>query len=154
MPNRKNLLLLDSGVTVKWHIVTEEYASEAQELLLDGHDGVIGFSCSDQLPVEITSAFLKAVRRGRISREVARRAITEVLAVRFTVFRTTQRILLRAFELAEAWNQRVYDCVPVAMAERDRTEFWTADERLYNALHTHFPLVRWIAHYQRRRPPP
>jgi predicted nucleic acid-binding protein len=151
MPNRKNLLLLDSGVTVKWHIHTEEYASEAEELLLDGYAGAIGFACSDQLPVEITSAFLKAMRRGRISREDARRAIGEVLAVRFTVFRTTERILLRAFGLADTWNQKVYDCVPVAMAERYRLEFWTADERLYNALHAQFPFVRWIAHYQRRR---
>jgi predicted nucleic acid-binding protein len=67
------------------------------------------------------------------------------------VFRTTERILLRALELAEDWNQKVYDCVAVAMAERYRTEFWTADERLYNTLHAEFPFVRWIAHYQRKR---
>jgi predicted nucleic acid-binding protein len=151
MPNRKNRLLLDSGVTVKWHIPTEEYASEARELMLDGFDGVISFACSDQLPVEITSAFLKAMRRGRISRENARRAIPEILAVRFTMFRATERILLRALELAQTWNQKLYDCVPVAMAERYHIEFWTADERLYNALHTQFQFVRWIAHYQRRR---
>jgi predicted nucleic acid-binding protein len=122
--------------------------------MLDGYDGAIAFACSDQLPIEITSAFLKAMRRGRIGREDAMRAIPEILAVRFTVFRATERILLRALELAEAWNQKLYDCVPVAMAERYRTEFWTAYERLYNALHAQFPFVRWIADYERKRPSP
>src|SRR5262249_37075407 len=120
MPNRKNHLLLNSGVTVKWHVPTEEYAPQARELMLDGFDGGISFASSDQLPIEITSAFLKAVRRGRISREDAKEAISEILALRFTVFRATEWILLRALEIAATWNQRLYDCVPVAMAERYR----------------------------------
>ncbi len=154
MRKPKNRLLLDSGVTVMWHIATEQSSLQAREVLLDGQSATVTFACSDQLPIEITSAFLKAMRRGRISRERARQAISEILAIPFTVFRATERILLRAFEIAEVGNQRLYDCVPVAMAERHSAEFWTADERLYNALHGTFPFVRWIAHYQQKRPSP
>jgi predicted nucleic acid-binding protein len=47
-------------------------------------------------------------------------------------------------------QQRAYDCLYVALAERDGIELWTGDERLYNALHAQHPFVRWIADYQRR----
>jgi predicted nucleic acid-binding protein len=36
----------------------------------------------------------------------------------------------------------------VALAERDGSELWTGDERLYNALRVQHPCVRWIADYQ------
>jgi predicted nucleic acid-binding protein len=152
MPSRKNRLLLDSGVTVMWHLESEPYESQARELFLDGQSAAVAFACSGQMPIEIASAFLKALRRNRIVPEAARQAIAEILALPFTFFRATESIVLRALEIAEEHNQKLYDCVPVAMAERHRNEFWTGDERLYNALHAQFPFVRWIAHYQRKRP--
>jgi predicted nucleic acid-binding protein len=151
MPSRKNRLLIDSGVTLIWHLESEAHTDQAHELFLDGQCAAVAFACSDPLAVEIASAFLKARRRNRISGEAARQAVAEILALPFSFFRATERIVLRAFEIAEERNQKLYDCVPVAMAEGHRTEFWTADERLYNALHAQFPFVRWIAHYQRRR---
>jgi predicted nucleic acid-binding protein len=151
MPRHKNRLLIDSGVAVAWDLRGELHEPQAREVLLDWQSGTIHFCCSDQLPLEITSALLKALRRGRTTPEEARQAIVEILAVRFTVFRATKPLLLRPFEIAEQNNQKLYNCVPVAMAERHRTEFWTADERLYNALHGAFPFVYWLAHYLRSR---
>jgi hypothetical protein len=31
-------------------------------------------------------------------------------------------------------------------------EFWTGDQRLFNALHTPLPFIRRVGHYQRKRP--
>jgi hypothetical protein len=45
-------------------------------------------------------------------------------------------------------NQRIYDCFYVALAEREGVNFWTGDERLYNALATHLPFIRFIADYK------
>lgn len=152
MPRPKNRLPIDSSVAVAWHLRGEPHEPQAREVLLDWQSGAVHLCCSDQLPLEVTSALLKALRRSRTTLEVARQALVEILAVRYTFYRATERILLRALEIAEEYNQKLYDCVPVAMAERYRLEFWTADERLYNALHAQFPFVRWIAQYQRRRP--
>jgi predicted nucleic acid-binding protein len=44
-------------------------------------------------------------------------------------------------------------CSNVAIAERKRIEFWAGDQRLFNALHGAFPLVRWIGDYRPLRPP-
>src|SRR5438270_556268 len=60
----------------------------------------------------------------------------------------------KLLEKRRAAFQRILDHQipgPIGMAERHRTEFCTADVRLYNALHAQLPFVRWIAHYQRRR---
>jgi hypothetical protein len=46
----------------------------------------------------------------------------------------------------------VFD-ICVALAEK-KVAFWTGDEKLYDALHSPFPFVRWIADYQRKRPWP
>lgn len=151
MPTRKSRLLIDSSVAVMWHIKAEPHEKQARELLLDWQNGVVEFCCSDQLRVEFASALLKAVRRGRTTREAAHESIREIFAIPFKVFRATERILTRAFAIAELNNQKIYDCVYVALAEKHRTEFWTGDERLYNALHAQCPFVRWIAHYQRKR---
>jgi predicted nucleic acid-binding protein len=51
----------------------------------------------------------------------------------------------RAFELARRYdNWPVYDMVHVALAERLRTEFYTADDRLRARL-AHLPRVRGLA---------
>ncbi len=54
-------------------------------------------------------------------------------------------LLLATYELAEAFNRpRAYDAQYLALAERLDCSFWTADERLFNAVRGAFPRVRWV----------
>src|SRR5262249_45484585 len=99
--------------------------------------------------------YLGATRKHppRLAAAEARDTLDDLAASPYMVFKTTGRkILARAFNIAEQFSQQAHDCLYVALAERKRIEFWTCDARLYNALHTAFPFVRWIAHYQRKRP--
>jgi predicted nucleic acid-binding protein len=124
-------------------------------LFLDWQHKVISVSAPDQLFVEMMSAFLRATRgpAPRLTADEARTAIQQVHALPFSVYRATgKRTIARAFEIAHRYNQRGYDCVYVALAERKGIDFWTGDERLYNALHAAHPFVRRIADYQRQRP--
>ncbi len=73
------------------------------------------------------------------------------MAFPFTLYKTTPKLVSRAFEIAVPSHQHAYDCIYVAVAEAKKLEFWTGDERLYNALHSTFPFIRRIAHYQRKR---
>ena len=97
------------------------------------------------------SAFLRAHRRGRVSKEEAKEAIQALLRLSFVLF-DVALIATRAFEIAQQYNQRSYDCFYVALAEREGVELWTGDQRLYNALHSHIGFVCWIAEYQQTRP--
>jgi predicted nucleic acid-binding protein len=150
-------LLADCSTVAKWKLTAEDYAADAAEMLSDWEAGAIQVCVPDQLFPELASALLGSYRRHspRLTQAEAREALDDLLPSPFTIYRTRGRkLLLRAFDIATQFNLRVYDCIYVALAERKRIEFWTADERLHNALHLHFPFVRWIAQYQRKRPSP
>ena len=100
-------------------------------------------------PSEVISAFLRASRRGRLTTDEAREAIRDLLALPCVLCDVTA-LADRAFTIAHQHQQRAYDCLYVALAERDGSTLWTGDERLYNALHTQHPFMRWIADYQPR----
>jgi predicted nucleic acid-binding protein len=144
-------LLIDASVAVTWHIPGEPHAVQARELLLDWQSGAIEIGTIDQMPAEVANALLNAGRRNRLERAVALVAVQNLLVLRMPRFRVTNTIVLRAWEIAATYNQRIYDCVYVAVAERKRLEFWTGDRRLFNALGSAFPFVRWLANYQRKR---
>jgi predicted nucleic acid-binding protein len=147
-------LLVDCSVVVKWKLLSEPHFDEARELFLDWMHGAVRVCASDQMLVELSSALLRAVRQlpPRLSADTAKLTLQEVLELPFTVYRTRGKTLLgRAFDIAHQHNQRSYDCVYVALAERKRIDFWTGDDRLYNAFHASLPFVRRIADYSRRR---
>ena len=57
-------------------------------------------------------------------------------------------LLDRAFDLATQYNRpTAYDAQYLAVAERYNCEFWTADEKLYNAIHQQNAHIRWVANY-------
>jgi len=147
-------ILADCSIIAKWKLTTEDFATEAAEILDDWEQGAVQICVPDQLFAELVSALLSSSRKHppRLTQAEAKDALSDLLNSPFTIFQTRGRkLLLRAFDIAVQFNLRVYDCIYVALAERKRIELWTADERLYNALHATFPFVRWIAHYQRRR---
>jgi predicted nucleic acid-binding protein len=135
---------------VKWKIPTEDHAASAEALLGDWEHQAVEVFVPNHFQSEVISAFLRAYRRDRITADEAREAIRDLLALPF-VLCDVATLADRAFAIAQQHQQRAYDCLYVALADRDGVELWTGDERLYNALHTQYALVRWIADYQRRR---
>lgn len=149
------LLMVDCSVAVKWKFLSEPHAPEAREMFLDWQAGACTVCAPDQIFVELTSAFLGASRgkSPRLTVNEAKEAIEHIASLPFVIFRTrSKKSLQRALEIAHQFNQRAYDCIYVALAERKKVEFWTGDQRLYNALHQHFRFLRWIGDYQRKRP--
>ena len=57
-------------------------------------------------------------------------------------------LLKRAYELATQYNRpTAYDSQYLAVAERLNCEFWTADERLANAVGNDLSWVRWVGNF-------
>jgi len=135
---------------VKWVLADEEYCAQAWEMALDWAAGAVQLAAPDLLPSELGSAFLRAARTGRVTDDEAHANITDLLRVPVTSV-TSAETVHRAYEIARAHNQRIYDCFYVALAERQRAELWTGDQRLFNALGGHFPFVRFIRDYTARR---
>jgi predicted nucleic acid-binding protein len=89
---------------------------------------------------------LGAWRRGRISEGEARQNIRNLLSLAY-ILHPTPPLVEHAFDIAQQYAQRIYDCFYVALAEREGLPFWTSDERLFNARSGQLPFVRFIADY-------
>jgi predicted nucleic acid-binding protein len=58
-------------------------------------------------------------------------------------------LLKAAYELAKALNRsRTYDVQHLTLAQRLSCEFWTADERMFNAIQSEFPSIHWLGYWQ------
>jgi predicted nucleic acid-binding protein len=58
-------------------------------------------------------------------------------------------LLKRGYELAEEFNRpTAYDAQYLALAERLSCDFWTADERMSNAVSGKFLSIRWLGNWK------
>ena len=93
---------------------------------------------------ELTNALFKRVRRRELSLPAAREALTIVGAFGIEL-REEPGTPDRAMALAAEHDRpSVYDCCYLALAESADAEFWTGDERFYNAVSAREARVRWI----------
>ena len=96
---------------------------------------------------EVTSVIRNKVHRGKITSDEGERAfaIVHKLGVRLIV---PPDLHERAWEMAKELNRpAAYDAHYLALAQTLDCEFWTADERLYNAVRDQLPWVRWLGLY-------
>lgn len=58
------------------------------------------------------------------------------------------RLVRRSYELATQLNHLItYDSQYLAVAERLQCEFWTADEKLFNATQQSLSWVKWLGNF-------
>ncbi len=96
---------------------------------------------------EIASALWRKAARGLLTIEEGRRALQRALDLGVTYWDTSS-ISERAFDLAAHFNRpAAYDAHYLALAEYLSCPFWTADERLYNAVRAGFPFIRWLGDF-------
>ena len=96
------------------------------------------------LRYELASALWRKAVRGLMQMEDARRALEVALSLDIT-FLDPPELPLKAFDLASRLNRpTTYDMCYLALTEIVGGEFWTADERLYNAVREAFPAIRWL----------
>lgn len=93
---------------------------------------------------EVTSALYRKSLRGQVSVADARAALGHFLALDIT-WLDLPDLPVRATQLAEQYQcPNTYDAHYLALAEGLNSPLWTADERLYNAVHGGFPLIHWL----------
>lgn len=147
--HQRERCVVNASVALKWHLPQEPFAQQAVALLADWQQGMLDLLAPDIFVAEIAHALVRALRRGHLSEPEAMAILSDVLAV--VQFHPTLPLVQRATELAIRHHQSAYDCLYVALAEREGVELWTGDERLVNALGAHFPFVRFIGDYKPRR---
>jgi predicted nucleic acid-binding protein len=86
----------------------------------------------------------RRIRRGELSEDTARAAL-ETIAAFDVELREEPGAPARALTLASSHSvPSTYDCYYLALAESHDCEFWTADERFFNAVRAREERVRWV----------
>ena len=135
--------VLDSNIALKW-VLTEADSARAPLVRSGFLNQIHELLAPDVFPVEVAHGLAKAERRGIIPQGDADRLLTNVLS-------TPPRLhpylplLARALDMASQARIGVYDCLYVALAEREGCELLTADDRLMRALQPTFPFITSLA---------
>ena len=120
--------VLDSSVAVKWAIaeVDTECALRIRNEFNTGNDELIA---PDFFPIEIVHALTRAERQGRIAREETSAFLIDLIH-NLPDLHASLPLLPAAYERSSRWRIGVYDCVYLALAEREQCKMITADEKL------------------------
>jgi predicted nucleic acid-binding protein len=102
------------------------------------------------LSYEVTSAIWRKAKRGLLEPRDARASVGAALNLGVRLVHP-EGLCLRAFDLAARFDlATAYDAQYLALSEMLGAEFWTADERLYNAIRADVATVRLLRESQQR----
>jgi len=136
-------MVLDSGILLATAL-TETYTEHAKSLLRDFELKQIRLAAPNLFKYELVSVSRKWVHRQITTPEQATMILNRLLNVRITLH-FNEALLKRAYELATKFNRpTAYDAQYLALAEHLSCDFWTTDERLYNAIKDDFQQIHWL----------
>jgi predicted nucleic acid-binding protein len=135
-------IVIDSGVFIATAL--PETLSEKAAKFLAQLNPQTSIAAPVLFQYEIVAALRKHVYRGTLMAADAQRSRDRLLSVP-AVLMYDEGLVKRAYDLAEQLNRpTAYDAQYLALAERLRCEFWTADEKLFNAVQSALPWVQWL----------
>ena len=141
-------VVVDANILIIYGLADEPLHSQANDLLSAWHKAGTSLTAPRLFRSEITAVMRKAVYQGRITHDQGSDMLAKLLAYPMT-FHEDDELLKTAFELSEKFNRpRAYDAQYLALAQRLSCEFWTADERLFNAVKDGFPNIRWLGNWK------
>jgi predicted nucleic acid-binding protein len=131
--------VLDSSVGFTT-LIAETDSAKAQPLADDYRKGIHELLAPDVFPVELAHAITRAERQARITPTEGARLLTDILN-RLPQLHPPIPLLPRAYAISSTARIGVYDCLYVALAEREGCELVTADDKLLRNLQVRFPFI-------------
>jgi predicted nucleic acid-binding protein len=132
--------VVDSSVAFKWS-VKEADSDKADALLTEYLQGVHEFHAPDFFPVELSHSITRAERQLRITQAEGAKIFQNQMITLPILHSALPDLLPLAFAISSKMRLGVYDCVYVALADREKCEFITADNTLVRNLKSTFPFI-------------
>jgi predicted nucleic acid-binding protein len=127
-------------------LVPDAFSQEAEALLAKWLQAKTTLIAPALMAFEVTATVRRLVYLKSLTPARGDEAFTQFqrLPIRLS---HRQGIFPLAWALAKQFNRpRAYDTAYLAVAQLNRCDFWTADEKLYNAVQHELPWVKWIGH--------
>jgi predicted nucleic acid-binding protein len=125
------IYVIDTSVAFKW-VVTEISTDKALLLRDDFRNGILELQAPAVFSIELAHALTRAERQGRIPVGQARVLWADVMTLPPRLVRDGT-LVPRAIDISSSIRIGVYDCVYIALAEREKCEFITADDKQQRA---------------------
>ena len=136
----------DSGIVLAT-VLVEPYSPQAKALLRLWHAQNVQLFAPTLFRYEIVAVVRKYVHRSIVTPDAGVR-IRDTLMAEPVQLMIDDALLRRGYELATRFNRpTAYDAQYLAVAERLQCDFWTADERLFNAVKQDFAWVKWLGDF-------
>jgi predicted nucleic acid-binding protein len=135
--------VLDSSVALKW-VLAEPDSPKAKQLRDDFRNHIHELLSPDIFQVEIAHALTRAERQGRIAPPQAGILWADIMSIPPRL-EPSGPLIPRAIQISSTVRIGVYDCLYVALAERESCELVTADTRLVKNLQARFPFIIELA---------
>ena len=150
----RKVVVVDTSIALKW-IYTEDDSFQALSLLAQWIEDAVEIHVPSLLAYEVTNSLYQQVRSGRITLESAKQSLTETLPEGLVfVFLPDLTLSVRALEFTHQFGLlATYDSHYLALAEREKCEFWTADTKMWRAVKDQLPWIRRLADYRPSKPP-
>lgn len=143
-----NNVVVDTSVVVKW-IVTVADSDVARALLAKWTSNGIAIHAPALLAYEAVNSLYKYIRAGQMPFDDAESGLRNVIFPLVTLDHPKDASFsLRTIKLTAQFNlPATYDAHYLALAEREGCELWTADTRLWKAVHSKLPWVHSLSEY-------
>lgn len=136
-------VVVDASFLIKI-CIPEHMSAEARTIRAGWTASAVIRLAPSLIDYEIVSALNKKFLIGELSATESEEALALALEEPLQAIDTND-LHLSAMRIAQRLGLRsTYDAHYLAVAEKLDCEFWTADERLYNAVRDRFPLIRWV----------
>lgn len=139
-------IVTNASVVVRWFFADEPLADEARRILLDFQQERIMLVAPNFCLWEVANAFWVGVRRGRITSDEAKENWWHFTALGLQFLTDPEPIAVLAFALR--FDLSVYDSLYLLATHQIGGEFWTADDRLVQAVQGQLPFIRWLGDYR------
>jgi predicted nucleic acid-binding protein len=140
-------VVLDSGIFIA-SVFLETLTPQAKQFIKQLQTDNAILHAPALLRYEVVAVSRKAVYQGRVTAEEGLRARDRLLSYPVTLH-FDDNLLKRGYELATEYNRpTAYDSQYLAIAEQLSCDFWTVDERMFNAVKDRFSGIRWLGNFK------
>jgi predicted nucleic acid-binding protein len=133
------IYVLDSSVALKW-VLPEVDSAKALRVLDDYNQSIHRLLAPQDFLSEVANGLATAERHGRIKLGESAAFFLDVVR-QAPNLHPSSPLLVRAMEISVSNRQAVYDCIYVALAEKEGCELLTADDAMVRRLKPRFPFV-------------
>jgi len=134
-------VVIDASVLLKAYFRDERGHDEARELVKFYARGDTHFIAPTLITYEIMNACSVAHRKGRISLDLAKEILREMLSLEIKK-EDVKPLKERILDISSQHNRSAFDASYIALAEGENCNFVTGDEKLYRSVSKHFPFLK------------